>query len=168
MAARTAWRLCRQNGWHCAFGAKRGKNGRRPGPPVHDDRVRRDFSAEAPNRLWLTDITEHPTGEGKLYLCAIKDVHAGRIVGYSMAGRMQASLAGNALEQHVAAREQGDEQPLEHRVLADDDALALVQRRLERVADVARGIGLVRGGGHGVRSSGSGRVRAGAHAGAGT
>lgn len=61
MAARTAWRLCHENQWHCAFGAKRGKNGTRPGPPVHDDRVRRDFSAEEPNRLWLTDITEHPT-----------------------------------------------------------------------------------------------------------
>ena len=44
-----------------------------PGPPVHDDLVGRDFTAEAPNQLWLTDITEHPTGEGKLYLCAIKD-----------------------------------------------------------------------------------------------
>lgn len=104
MAARTAWRLCHENQWHCAFGAKRGKNGTRPGPPVHDDRVRRDFSAEEPNRLWLTDITEHPTGEGKLYLCAIKDLYAGRIVGYSMAGRMQASLAVNALEQAVARR----------------------------------------------------------------
>lgn len=104
MAARTAWRLCHENQWHCAFGAKRGKNGTRPGPPVHDDRVRRDFSAEEPNRLWLTDITEHPTGEGKLYLCAIKDLYAGRIVGYSMADRMQASLAVNALEQAVARR----------------------------------------------------------------
>jgi len=104
MAARTAWRLCHENQWHSAFGAKRGKNGTRPGPPVHDDHVRRDFSAEEPNRLWLTDITEHPTGEGKLYLCAIKDLYAGRIVGYSMAGRMQASLAVNALEQAVARR----------------------------------------------------------------
>ena len=38
----------------------------------------------APNRLWLTDITEHATGEGKLYLCAVKDVYSGRIVGYSI------------------------------------------------------------------------------------
>ena len=42
--------------------------------------------------------------------------------------------AGHALEQHVAAGEQRDEQALEHRVLADDDALDLVQRLLERVA----------------------------------
>ncbi len=61
MAARTAWRLCHENHWHCAFGTRRGKNGRRPGPPVHDDHVQRQFAAEAPNRLWLTDITEHPT-----------------------------------------------------------------------------------------------------------
>ena len=86
------------------FGKKRGKNGKRPGPPVHDDLVKRDFSADDVNELWLTDITEHWTDEGKLYLCAIKDVHAGRIVGYSMAGRMQASLAVNALEQAVARR----------------------------------------------------------------
>ena len=61
---------------------RRGKNGK-VGPPVHDDLVDRDFTAEAPNQLWLADITEHPTGEGKLYLCAIKDVFSNRIVGYS-------------------------------------------------------------------------------------
>jgi putative transposase len=53
------------------FGKKRGKNGK-VGPPVHDDLVGRDFSAQGPNQLWLSDITEHPTREGKLYLCAIK------------------------------------------------------------------------------------------------
>ena len=104
MCERSAWRICRDNGWWSVFGKKRGKNGKKPGPPVHEDLVQRDFTADAPNQLWLTDITEHPTGEGKLYLCAIKDVHAGRIVGYSMAGRMQASLAVNALEQAVARR----------------------------------------------------------------
>jgi len=39
---------------------KRGKS-RRPGPPVNDDLVERDFTATAPNQLWLTDITEHAT-----------------------------------------------------------------------------------------------------------
>ena len=52
-------------------------------PPAHDDLVGRDFTAAAPNQLWLTDITEHRTGEGKLYLCAVKDVCSNRIVGYS-------------------------------------------------------------------------------------
>ncbi len=41
---------------------------------IADDLVRRDFTATGPNRLWLTDISEHRTGEGKLYICAVKDV----------------------------------------------------------------------------------------------
>jgi putative transposase len=61
----------------------RAKNGK-TGPPVHDDRVDRDFTAGTPNTLWLSDITEHWTREGKLYLCAIKDVFSNRIVGYSI------------------------------------------------------------------------------------
>ncbi len=48
-----------------------------------------DFTATAPNQMWLTDITEHPTGEGKLYLCAVKDVYSNRIVGYSIDSRMK-------------------------------------------------------------------------------
>ena len=73
------------------------QGGTKPGPPAHDDQVRRDFTAPAPNRLWLTDITEHPTAEGKLYLCAVKDVYSGRIVGYSISDRMKARLAVDAL-----------------------------------------------------------------------
>ncbi|MFH8224879.1 IS3 family transposase [Streptomyces sp. NPDC018057] len=107
MAERTAWRICRDNGWWSAFGKRRGhgKNAK-VGPPVHDDRVRRDFTADGPNRLWLTDITEHTTGEGKLYLCAVKDVYSGRIVGYSIDARMKSSLAVRALESAVARRGQ--------------------------------------------------------------
>jgi putative transposase len=73
-------------------------------PPVHDDLVRRTFSAGRPDRTWLTDITEHATGEGKLYLCAIKDVYSNRIVGYSMDSRMTASLAVSALRNAIALR----------------------------------------------------------------
>lgn len=59
--------------------------GKKPaGSPVHDDHVQRDFTATAPNKLWLSDITEHHTGEGKFYLCAVKDVYSNRIVGYSI------------------------------------------------------------------------------------
>ena len=72
MSDRTAWRICRDNAWWSAFGRKSGKNGKRSGPPVHDDLVKRRFAAKAPNQLWLTDITEHPTSEGKLYLCAVR------------------------------------------------------------------------------------------------
>ncbi|WP_407938871.1 IS3 family transposase [Micromonospora rubida] len=105
MADRTAWRICSGNGWWSAFGKKkrRGKGGK-VGPPVHDDLVRRDFTAPRANQLWLADITEHHTAEGKLYLCAIKDVWSNRIVGYSIDSRMKSRLAVNALHNAVARR----------------------------------------------------------------
>ncbi len=71
---------------------------------MFDDFVQRIFRADRPNQVWLTDITEHPTGEGKLYLCAVKDVFSGRIVGYSIGERMPAELAVNALTNAVASR----------------------------------------------------------------
>lgn len=105
MANRTAWKICRDNGWWSAFGKPRRGNGKRPGPPVHDDLVERAFTADAPNELWLSDITEHRTGEGKLYLCAVKDVYSNRIVGYSMDSRMKSRLAVAALNNAAARRD---------------------------------------------------------------
>ncbi|WP_103377149.1 IS3 family transposase [Streptomyces noursei] len=104
MADRTAWRICRDNRWWSVFGKKRGRS-KKAGPPVHDDLVSRNFTASGPNRLWLTDITEHATDEGKLYLCAIKDVFSNRIVGYSIDVRMKSRLAVTALDNAVARRE---------------------------------------------------------------
>ncbi|MGE0306807.1 MAG: IS3 family transposase [Acidimicrobiia bacterium] len=96
-------RLCREHRIWSVTARKRGLN-RRPGPPVHDDLLERNFTAETVNSVWLTDITEHPTAEGKLYLCAIKDACSTRIVGYSMSDRMTASLAVSALRNAVALR----------------------------------------------------------------
>jgi transposase InsO family protein len=96
-------RLCTQQQLWSVHARKRGRH-RRPGPPVHDDLVQREFTAPAPNRLWLTDISEHPIAEGKLYLCAVKDACSKRIVGYSMGARMTSDLAVNALRNAVALR----------------------------------------------------------------
>jgi len=96
-------RLCTSQRLWSVHARKRGLN-RKPGPPVHDDLVLRDFTAPAPNLLWLTDITEHPTAEGKLYLCAVKDACSRRIVGYSIGARMTADLAVNALANALALR----------------------------------------------------------------
>lgn len=114
MAARTAWRICSENGWWSAFGKPKARgHGKKPGPPVHDDLcavvdehgvVRHQFNATAPNDLWLTDITEHRTSEGKLYLCAVKDAYSNRIVGYSISDRMKSRLAVDALASAVARR----------------------------------------------------------------
>ncbi|MFK5584369.1 IS3 family transposase, partial [Serinicoccus sp. LYQ131] len=113
MSERTAWRLCSDNGWWSAFGKKRGKNGRKPGPPVHEDRcavtdelgrTRHEFTAQAANELWVGDITEHWTGEGRLYVCAFKDVYSNRIVGYSIDSPMLSRIAVTALNNAVARR----------------------------------------------------------------
>ena len=113
MSDRTAWRITSTNGWFSAFGKPKRSKSRRPGPPVHDDlcavvdengRTRHVFAADAPNELWLVDITEHRTAEGKLYLCAIEDAFSGRIVGYSIDSRMKSRLAVQALENAVAMR----------------------------------------------------------------
>ena len=105
MVDRTAWRICSSNGWWSVFGKKKpyGK-ARKPGVPAHDDHVGRDFNAAGPNQLFLADITEHRTDEGKLYLCAIKDCFSNRIVGYSISDRMKSRLAVQALENAVARR----------------------------------------------------------------
>lgn len=103
VSERRVWRLCRLAGIRSAITTRK-RRYKKAGPPVHDDLVQRDFTADGPNQLWLTDITEHWTGEGKLYLCAIKDVWANKIVGYSIDSRMKARLAVNALEMAVAHR----------------------------------------------------------------
>jgi putative transposase len=73
---------------------------RRAGPAlaVHDDLVQRRFIAEAPDRLWVTDITEHPTAEGKVYCAAVLDVFSRTVVGWSIADHMRAELVVDALE----------------------------------------------------------------------
>jgi transposase InsO family protein len=66
--------------------------------------VLRNFTAQRPDQVWLTDITEHPTGEGKLYVCAVKDVCSRRIVGWAIGARMTSELADTALRTAIARR----------------------------------------------------------------
>ena len=73
MSRRTAWRLASALNLASVTVRRRRGSGKTPGPAVADDLVQRQFQAAGPNQLWLTDITEHPTNEGKLYLCAVKD-----------------------------------------------------------------------------------------------
>lgn len=103
---RRVWRLCRdQRLWSTTVRKGRSASGKRPGPAVHDDLVQRDFTADRPNAVWVTDITEHPTGEGKLYCCLIKDLFSNRIVGYALSDRMTKHLAVSALRAAIARRQ---------------------------------------------------------------
>ena len=102
---RRVWRLCRdQRVWSATTKKGRRGSGKTPGPAVHDDLVQRVFTAPAPDWVWLTDITEHPAIEGKLYCCAVKDVFSNRIVGHATGERMTAALAVSALRSAIAGR----------------------------------------------------------------
>lgn len=72
----------------------------RPAP----DLVQRDFSATAPNQLWVADITYVPTGSGFLYLAVVVDAWSRRVVGWSMRTHLRTSLVLEALEMALGQR----------------------------------------------------------------
>ena len=68
------------------------------------DRVERHFQADAPDRLWVADITYVPTWAGFLYLAVVLDVFSRRVVGWSMANHLRTELVLNALNMALAQR----------------------------------------------------------------
>lgn len=70
--------------------------------------------ADAPHRLWLTDVTKHPASDGKVYLAAVLDVYARRIVGWSIAGHLRAEPGVDALEIARWRRRAGSWQTVVH------------------------------------------------------
>ena len=81
---------------------------RRRGPHgvfVAADLVQRDFTGDGPNKLWVTDITEHPTREGKVFCCAVLDAFSRKVVGWSIDSTQTAVLVTNALGMAIRNRE---------------------------------------------------------------
>ena len=74
------------------------------GVATADDLVNRKFHRLAPNELWVTDITEHPTKEGKVYCAAVLDAYSRRIVGWAIDSRQDATLVVNALDMAIRNR----------------------------------------------------------------
>jgi transposase InsO family protein len=72
------------------------------------DLVGRVFSRDGPNELWLTDITEHPTREGKVYCCCVLDAFSRKIVGWSIDSTQTTTLVLNALGMATQRRDHGD------------------------------------------------------------
>jgi putative transposase len=83
-------------------GVRRGKRVRttKPGPEVgrHPDLVGRDFTASAPNQLWVTDLTYVPTWAGVAYVCFITDAFSRMIVGWRVASNMRTTMVLDAIE----------------------------------------------------------------------
>jgi putative transposase len=83
---------------------RRGCTVRDPAADPYPDLVDRRFTVDEPDRLWVTDITEHPTTEGKVYCAAVLDAYSRRIVGWSIDDNMRTELVTDALGMAITRR----------------------------------------------------------------
>jgi len=95
-------RIAGLTGCHRRRGTTTTRRGAERIPAV--DQVQRDFTASAPNRLWVADITYIPTWMGFLYLAVVLDVFSRRIVGWAMADHLRAELVVDALDMAITRR----------------------------------------------------------------
>lgn len=72
--------------------------------PAAPNILNRQFSVKAPNRVWASDITYIPTGEGHLYLAVVLDLHSRQVVGWAMTSRLNSELVTTALDQALKRR----------------------------------------------------------------
>lgn len=99
-------RLMRAAGIEGARRSKRVKTTRPdPASARHPDLVQRKFTATAPNRLWVTDLTFVPTWAGVAYVCFIVDAFSRMIVGWRVASHMRTEMVLDAIE--MARRSRG-------------------------------------------------------------
>jgi putative transposase len=102
VGAEAVWLLMRKSGLQGLSG--RPKYRRIPNLPTAGDLVDRNFARSEPDRLWVTDITEHPTREGKVYCAVVLDAYSRRVVGWSIDSSPNAALVTNALGMAIAQR----------------------------------------------------------------
>jgi len=118
-------------------GARRGKTVRTTVPdrsvPCPLDRVKRQFSADRPNQLWVSDFTYVSTWQGWLYVAFVIDVFARRIVGWRVSRTMTTEFVLDALEQALYARQPRDSQSLIHH--SDRGSQYVSIRYTERLAE---------------------------------
>ena len=77
---------------------------REPGHRAAPDRVERQFTAEAPDRIWVADITYVPTWTGFVYLAIVLDVFSRKVVGWAMANHLRTELVLAALNMAIGQR----------------------------------------------------------------
>jgi putative transposase len=87
-------------------GVHRRKGRRRAGHPheLHDDHVKGEFTRDAPDRVWVADVTQHRTGEGWLYLSVVIDVFHRHVVGWAMDDVLNTDLVLSAFQMAQQAR----------------------------------------------------------------
>jgi putative transposase len=92
-------RLMREHGLQGVTRRQRGKRcTRAERGPISDDLVHRQFRPDRPDRLWVQDITQHRTAEGRVYMAVVIDAWSRRVIGWSIADHLRAELVVDALE----------------------------------------------------------------------
>ena len=92
-------------GAHLRRGWRHGSTRQNPNHTAAPDLVDRDFRAEAPNRLWVADLTRLVTAEGVLWLASVRDAFANRIVGWATDPRATTTLVLTALNHALRSRD---------------------------------------------------------------
>jgi putative transposase len=87
---------------------------RDPAAELNDDLVARQFDPDGPDRLWVMDVTEHPTDTGKLYCAVVLDAYSRRVVGWSIADHIRSELVVDALQMAIWRRQPPDQQTIAH------------------------------------------------------
>ena len=106
-------RLMRNAGIEGVYRRRTRRHRRTDTVPV-GDLVNRRFHPDGPDRLWVSDITEHPTREGKVYLAVVLDAWSRRIVGWSIADHLRTELVTDALDMAIWRRRPTPEAKLIH------------------------------------------------------
>ena len=88
--------IYRRRAWGCTK--------RDPGATANPDLVRRQFNVDGPDVLWVSDVTEHKTEAGKLYLAVVIDAFSRRAIGWSIADHMRSELVVDALQMAIWRR----------------------------------------------------------------
>ena len=107
-------RICGAVGIHYPPRRNRGCTRRDKTAEFNTDLVNRAFDPEGPDRLWCMDITEHPTGDGKVYLAVVVDAWARRVVGWSIADHLRAELVADAVQMATWRRQPPRDQTIAH------------------------------------------------------
>jgi putative transposase len=112
----------RAHGLQGAFLRKRWRCSTRQDPRAvpAPDLVNRDFTAPAPNRLWVADLSRIPTGQGPLWLASVRDAFSRRIVGWKTSDRANTDLVLGALEYGLWGRP-GNADPAQPRLIHHSD-----------------------------------------------
>lgn len=97
----TVYRICKENGLLQKRRRPRGLTRQNPLAQASEDLIKRDFTATAPNRKWLSDITQISCKDGILYIAAILDCFDGALVGLSVDTHKRAELCTAALQNAI-------------------------------------------------------------------